>query len=262
MSAIPTEINSADIGTKSLTRRRLFGLLYMLKMVDSSGDKIGREEFQEMEHREQMKRGLKKVMKGKKDLHIGLLMMMANMEMAAGSKVNGKDDEVENEWSWWAFCSLALIGALSLVHWLRHGLVQRALKKRLDFMNEVIKTMITEYVNYKEDEEKTMEEKCTQATEWLEAEVIQNYKKQTEELQAEVIRLEEYVIELEEQAKDLRQQRNDIFRQFQISDQHGQRLMRERLMYRTVKGNRIKIHFSPNCHILHRQRAHPCAVNA
>ena len=187
---------------------------------------------------------------------------MANMEMAAGSRVNGKDDEMEGEWSWWAFCSLALIGALSLVHWLRHGLVQRALKKRLDFMNEVIKTMITEYVNYKEDEEKTMEEKCTQATEWLEAEVIQNYKKQTEELQAEVIRLEEYVIELEEQAKDLRQQRNDIFRQFQISDQHGQRLMRERLMYRTVKGNRIKIHFSPNCHILHRQRAHPCAVNA
>ena len=247
VSAIPTELNSADIGTKSLTRRRLFGLLYMLKMVDSSGDRIGREEFQEMEHREQMKRGLKKAMKGKKDLHIGLLMMMANMEMAAGSKVNGKDDEVENEWSWWAFCSLALIGALSLVHWLRQGFVQYALRKCLHFMNEIIETAIMKYMNYKEDEKKKTKEKCIQATEWLEAKVIQNYKKQLEELQAEVIRLETYVIELEENAKDLRQQRNDIYRQFNLTDQHGQRLMRERLMYRTTKSSQIRIHFDPEC---------------
>ena len=115
VSPIPTELNCADIGTKSLTRRRLFGLLYMLKMVNSIGDRVGEEEFQELEHRENMKKGLKKVMKNKKDLHVGLLLMMANMEIAAGSRAGGQYEEQESEWHWWAFCSLALIEALSVM---------------------------------------------------------------------------------------------------------------------------------------------------
>ena len=243
VSPIPTELNCADIGTKSLTRRRLFGLLYMLKMVNSSGDRIGTDEFQELEHREQMKKGLKKVMKGKKDLRIGLLMMMASMDVAAGSRTNGKEEEAENEWLWWAFGSLALIGALSLTQWLRCNMVING----WNFMMKIAKKTIMEIVNYKNEGRNGMKEKSIQATEWLEAEVIQSYKKQANELQAEVYRLEDYVIELGEQVKDLRQQRNDIFRQFQLTDQHGQRLMRERLMYRTTKGNRIKIHFNPSC---------------
>ena len=112
---------------------------------------------------------------------------------------------------------------------------------------KIAKKTIMEIVNYKNEGRNGMKEKSIQATEWLEAEVIQSYKKQANELQAEVYRLEDYVIELGEQVKDLRQQRNDIFRQFQLTDQHGQRLMRERLMYRTTKGNRIKIHFNPSC---------------
>ena len=219
----------------------------MLKMVNSSGDRIGTEEFQELEHREQMKKGLKKVMKGKKDLHIGLLMMMANMEAAAGSRTNGKEDEPENEWGWWAFCLLALIGALSLAQWLRQGVMQDAMRKGWNFTTELIKTTIMKIVNYKKDGRSGVKEKSTQATEWLEAEVIQIYKKKADELQAEVNRLENYVIELEEQSKDLRQQKNDIFRQFQLTDQHGQRMMQERLRYRTTKGGSIRIHFNPVC---------------
>ena len=45
VAGIPTELNSADIGAKNLNRRRLFGLLYMLKMVNSVHDRVGEEEY-------------------------------------------------------------------------------------------------------------------------------------------------------------------------------------------------------------------------
>ena len=35
IAAILTELNCADIGAKNLTRKRLFGLLYMLKVVNA-----------------------------------------------------------------------------------------------------------------------------------------------------------------------------------------------------------------------------------
>ena len=41
----------------------------MLKMVNYGGDRDGQEEHQELEHKERMRKGLKKVMKGK-ELHI------------------------------------------------------------------------------------------------------------------------------------------------------------------------------------------------
>ena len=198
VSPIPTELNCADIGTKSLTRRRLFGLLYMLKMVNSSGDRIGTEEFQELEHREQMKKGLKKVMKGKKELRIGLLMMMAKMDVAAGSRTNGKEGEPESEWLWWAFCSLALIGALSLMQWFRQGMMKNVMMKGWNFMVEFIEKAVMEITRYKGDGKNEKKEKSAQTTEWLEVKVIKNYKEQVSEVQNDVSRLELYTIELED----------------------------------------------------------------
>ena len=76
VSPIPTELNSADIGTKGLTRNRLFGLLYMLKMVNSAGDRVGHEEFREFEHRERMRTGTQRVLKNK-NLHVGLIWLLS-----------------------------------------------------------------------------------------------------------------------------------------------------------------------------------------
>ena len=44
VSPIPTDLNCADIGTKNLAKKRLLGLLYMLKMVNAVYDRIGEEE--------------------------------------------------------------------------------------------------------------------------------------------------------------------------------------------------------------------------
>ena len=74
--AIPTELNCADIGAKNLTRKRLFGLLYMLKVVNAAHDRVGEYEFRELEHEEKMKRATKKILKDK-NLLVGMIMLLS-----------------------------------------------------------------------------------------------------------------------------------------------------------------------------------------
>ena len=40
-------------------------------MINSIGDHVGEEEFLELEHKERVRKGTKKILKGK-DLHVGL----------------------------------------------------------------------------------------------------------------------------------------------------------------------------------------------
>ena len=112
VSPIPTELNTADIGTKGLTRSRLFGLLFMLKMIDGAGDRVGHDEYKELEHRERMRKGTQKVLKNK-NLHVGLIWLLSNLESVAGMKVEEANDEEGENWKWiWLIC--AAIGALMI----------------------------------------------------------------------------------------------------------------------------------------------------
>lgn len=63
--------------------------------MQHGGNRVGEEEYRELEHREQMKKGLKKVMRSQ-DLHVGLLLMMASMDQAAGSKIS-VEAEIEDD---------------------------------------------------------------------------------------------------------------------------------------------------------------------
>ena len=60
VAAIPIDLNSADIGAKNLPKKRLRGLQYMLRMVDAVGDRVGEQEFLEIEEQRKMKQGMKK----------------------------------------------------------------------------------------------------------------------------------------------------------------------------------------------------------
>ena len=95
IAAVPSELNSADIGTKSLTRKRLLGLLY---------DRAGTEEYRDLEYQYQIKKGTMKMMKSK-DIRIGLLLLMASMNSVAGSPVE-KEEKAGSEYAWWALTSL------------------------------------------------------------------------------------------------------------------------------------------------------------
>ena len=74
VAAIPSELNCADIGAKNLTRKRLFGLLYILKMIDVVGGRVGHEEYTDLEYQYQTRRGAKKMMNSK-DIRKGLLLL-------------------------------------------------------------------------------------------------------------------------------------------------------------------------------------------
>ena len=105
MGAIGAELNCADIGAKNLTRNRLFGFIFMLKMINSIGDRIGEDEFGEFEHKERMRKGTKKILKGK-NLHVGLLLLLANLHEATG--VDPEGHEQGSGWSWTIFVVCAL----------------------------------------------------------------------------------------------------------------------------------------------------------
>ena len=112
VAAIPTDLNSSDIGTKNLPKKRLKGLQYMLHMVDAVGDRVGEQEFREIEEQHKMKQGLKKFGKTK-DLRIGLLMLLATINKVGSTPTEKKEPE-ESDWMWMLLCTFACFGALSL----------------------------------------------------------------------------------------------------------------------------------------------------
>ena len=79
VAPIPTDLNCADIGTKNLAKKRLLGLLYMLKMVNAVYDRIGEEEYEEIERTYQIKQSHKQI-GNKKALRVCLLLLLANID--------------------------------------------------------------------------------------------------------------------------------------------------------------------------------------
>ena len=106
VSAIPAGLNSADIGAKNLARKRLSGLLYMIHMVDAVGDRVGEQEYHELEYNYQLKQGMNRLGKGR-DLRIGLLLLLANMERSTAMSREGKPGS-HFDFGWTLMCVCAL----------------------------------------------------------------------------------------------------------------------------------------------------------
>ena len=76
MTAIPTSINSADIGTKALARARMRGLMFM---VDDDNRELGKDEFRDIERKMLSDKGAKKILSGLKDEYRMALVAFANV---------------------------------------------------------------------------------------------------------------------------------------------------------------------------------------
>ena len=88
VASIPTDLNCADLGTKCLSKRHK-ALLWMLNMVDAIGDRVGEEEFRELEEQHNLKQSVKKFGKSK-DMRIGLLMLLSTLTRATGMPSDGQ----------------------------------------------------------------------------------------------------------------------------------------------------------------------------
>eukprot|EP00913_Durusdinium_trenchii_P022383 g21027.t1 len=206
VSPIPTELNSDDIsaGTKGLTRSRLFGLLYMLKMVDGAGDRVGHEEYRELEHSERMRKGTQKVLKNK-NLHVGLIWLPSNLESVAGAPTEEANSEGSDSWQWiWLVCTV--VGALSLIEWLRRYL-PKVIYMTWNYTEVAFSEMIRETTKYK-SEEKGMDDKAAQTDNWVDFEALAHCEVERNEMENKVFQLDTYIEELESEICKVKEQRD------------------------------------------------------
>ena len=89
VTAVPTAINCADIGTKILTKARSQGLMYMMNMVDGSGERIGEEQFKQIEKSMLNQKGSKKILNDLK----GECRMMMVVALPNLVRANGEPNE-------------------------------------------------------------------------------------------------------------------------------------------------------------------------
>ena len=243
VSPIPTELNSDDIGagTKGLTRSRLFGLLYMLKMVDGAGDRVGHEEYRELEHSERMRKGTQKVLKNK-NLHVGLIWLPSNLESVAGAPTEEANSEGSDSWQWiWLVCTV--VGALSLIEWLRRYL-PKVIYMTWNYTEVAFSEMIRETTKYK-SEEKGMDDKAAQTDNWVDFEALAHCEVERNEMENKVFQLDTYIEELESEICKVKEQRDMALQECLLASNHGKRLMERSLKYRICRHG--KIHFDERC---------------
>ena len=134
VTGVPTSVNTSDIGTSILSKARMKGLKFLIKMIDGDDQKIGREEYNEIKEKEDMKKSIGKVSKtlggnAKVAMSIAMALLQTSRgheikEISATSSNNtGTAINAEsNDELWWtrAFSTvvaLSAVGALSLARW-------------------------------------------------------------------------------------------------------------------------------------------------
>ena len=241
---IPTDLNSADIRAKNLPKKRLRGLLYMMGVIDAVGDRVGEEQFQEIEKEYQMKMSLKKFNKSK-DLRIGLLMLMANLGKASGEPAEeGQPGDQRIDLSWWAFCLCALLGALSLCAWMRDYV--NALMKGIGIFLQNIKKTTIQMKNTYKSVRAEMKDSGIQAPQWLDAQHCAKCTDRIKALEFECFSKGTYIEELEAQMERMKESLGDFLKEREIAEKYSSRLEERLHQLRMTPAGRA-LHFSRAC---------------
>ena len=238
IAPIPTDLNCADLGTKCLSKKRHKALLWMLNVVDAVGDRVGEEEFRELEEQHNLKQSVKKFGKNK-DMRIGLLMLLSTLTRATGMASDG-EGHVHEGWDW--LCVCAVLGALSLVKWLQVYVI-KAIGGTKDFL--------LKYVKKKFDGKEvtmtlkvTVETKETQTTAEVMNSDLQKCLKELEETHVRNFHLDTYVEELEEKLKAVQEVMDDFMIQTRLSDSRATKV-ENRLCSLRMTANGKVVHFPP-----------------
>ena len=94
-SPIPTLVNSADLGTQSLSKARTAGLMHVLGMVDENDEPIGLAEFEELEGKVQMSQKVKQINTCKvKDVMMAMMFMINLIKGESSTTEETKENKV------------------------------------------------------------------------------------------------------------------------------------------------------------------------
>ena len=127
------------------------------------------------------------MLKGGKDARIGLLLLMTSMNTVAGEPESYETEPNAYKLEWWALILCVLVGALSVLHWLRYY-VMEVIKYMFIWMKE--NGTITEIEN--EKIKKGVQHQEVQVTQWLDCSLWTKY--------------EEQIHDMEDQPNDMRQE--------------------------------------------------------
>ena len=121
ITGIPTAVNTSDIGTKVLSKARMSGLKYLIKMINGDDEKIGYAEYQEIKMKEDLKKNTGKLAKTLgANARVAVVIALSLLQGGQGADTQELETE-ENEGTdtWWVrllitMICLASVGALSL----------------------------------------------------------------------------------------------------------------------------------------------------
>ena len=245
VAPVATDVNSADIGTKVLSKSRLRGLLYLVKMCDPFDHRIGEEEYNEIEEKMQTKKSIKKVSKGSKgNMRVAMVMALATLVGVKAEEPETAEDADRFMWFVTAVFALAVIGVLSVAARIRTTV--KAMLKRISML--VLHFVAPEVEMH---ERKETPEQTTQATHWYDAEAMWEYDKQLLEAQEEEFRL---VNEIEELKERLARKDDDLrsWKAMAESVQCGENKLRDEVIallsrrYTMTKSGEV-LHHNPGC---------------
>ena len=239
VSPIPSEVNPSDVGTKVLSRQRLVGLLYLLKMVDFADRRIGQEEFEDIQQKLEEKKRVKKIAKGMKgSLRVAAVIALASLVEAEGHETNVSQEanaDADNGAKLWiTILVLACIGALSLC-----GTVRNIALSLVDLIKQTL-------MNYR----------VQNAAVQVEAEnedhrYEQMSPEQVDELRLELFRTEEANNELKRKIAALEEEVH-MWQEMQAGSERAcdklrdQVIRLERQCFRMTKYGKA-IHYNPKC---------------
>ena len=120
ITGIPTAVNPSDIGTKILSKARMNGLKYLIRMIDGDDEKIGKSEYDEIKLKEELKKNTTKMAKAMgANAKVALVIALSLLQGGKGAEVEEPGNDDQDDESWWVrplvtMLCLAVIGALSL----------------------------------------------------------------------------------------------------------------------------------------------------
>ena len=245
VAPVATDVNSADIGTKVLSKSRLRGLLYLIKMCDPFDHRIGEEEYNEIEEKMQTKKSIKKVSKGSKgNMRVAMVMALATLVGVKAEEPEAAEDADRFMWFMTAVFALAVIGVLSVA-----ARIRTTVKAMLKGISMLVLHFVAPEVEMHERKETS--EQTTQATHWYDAEAMWEYDKQLLEAQEEEFRL---VNEIEELKGRLARKDDDLrsWKAMAESVQCGENKLRDEVIallsrrYTMTKSGEV-LHHNPGC---------------
>ena len=211
VTGIPTAVNSSDLGTKILSKARMNGLKYLIRMVDADDEKIGKAQYDEIKLKEELKKNTTKMAKtmganAKVALVIALSLLQGGQSADAPEEAK---DETEDDESWWVrplvtMLCLSMIGALSLARLAIDG-VRAWLSGRRAY-EEVIEEKQNE--QWQEQADVPRERSEDEMTVPQPEEPWQEDDQEKVNMQWQIVQLEVVVAEQEERMQEIRRERD------------------------------------------------------